>query len=146
MSKVDVLVYGSLKHSCGNNDVMQNIGAKCLGYDSITGEFEMISLGPFPGVVWHRNPNMRSVILGELYTVDYAGLASLDAIEGHPHWYRRIKFRTDIMGRDAWLYILPKDEGHLDSEYDTSTVVSIWRPTEDEQNFWRNSDVTIKNK
>lgn len=146
MSKIDVLVYGSLKHSGGNHVVMQNIGAKCLGYDSITGEFEMVSLGAFPGVVWHHNPNRLTVILGELYTVDEGGLASLDALEGHPHWYKRLKFRTDIMGHDAWLYTLLKNEEYTDIKCDTPTSVSVWQPNEDEQNFWKSYGITATNQ
>jgi len=137
MDKIDVLVYGSLKQSCHNHDVMQSIGAEYLGYDSITGAFEMVSLGPFPGV--HHNPNMLSVILGELYTVTEAGLASLDHMEGHPDFYKRLKFRTDILGRDAWLYTLPKQSGGLDTEQGTLTSVAIWEPTEAELQFWKHA-------
>lgn len=132
---MEVLVYGSLKHSGGNHVVMQNIGAKCLGYDSITGEFEMVSLGAFPGVVQHPNSQELTTILGELYTVDEAGLAHLDVLEGHPHFYERFKFSTDLTDHSAWMYLLPSTKG--DRATRTYSSFAVWQPTEDEQNFWR---------
>ena len=132
--ETNVLVYGSLKYACSNHVVMERIGATCLGYESITGEFEMISMSAFPGVIQHPNSEELTSILGELYTVDDWGLSSLDAMEGHPHFYERFKFRTDLRDQSAWMYTIPRRKGDLANR--TYSSASIWEPSEDEQNFW----------
>jgi len=134
MDEIYVLVYGSLKYACGNHAIMQSIGAKCLGYDSITGEFEMISYGAFPGVVQYSKSGGLTTILGELYAVNEAGLASIDMLEGHPNFYERFIFRTDRMDRNAWMYTLPSKNSDTTRTY---SAAAIWEPTESEQNFWR---------
>ena len=136
-----VLVYGSLKQSCGNHCLLERINAKWLGYDSITGDFAMISLGGFPGVV--RRPEYKdslSTIFGELYAVDTEGLAALDMLESHPDFYERIKYRTDVIDRRAWMYTLPLGEGYLNSDLYATVDSCIWQPTEDESGFWLDKD------
>jgi gamma-glutamylcyclotransferase (GGCT)/AIG2-like uncharacterized protein YtfP len=116
---------------------MERIGAKWLGYDSITGEFSMMSFGGFPGVVRRTfQPNTITTIFGELYSLDVEGLAALDMLESHPNWYERFKYRTDVMDRRAWMYTLPGGEGYLDENNYSGVPEAIWQPSEDELQFW----------
>ena len=134
---VRVLVYGSLKQGCGNHTLMERIGAKWLGYDSITGDFGMVSLGGFPGVVRRgSSSDPLQTILGELYSTDEEGLASLDMLEGHPNWYERRKYRTDLLDMRAWMYTFPGGQGYLDTTRYDQVDGCLWLPTVDEQDFW----------
>ena len=144
--QVRVLVYGSLKQACGNSALMSRIGAEWIGYDSITGDFSMMSFGGFPGVV--RLSELRAgkkvtTIFGELYATDEEGLASLDLLESHPNWYERFKYRTDIHDRRAWMYTLPSDEGYLDTNSYASVPAAIWQETPEELKFWAENGATI---
>lgn len=138
--KIRVFVYGSLKSQCGNNVLLQQVGAKCMGHDSITGEFTMMSFGGFPGVV--RTPAAEgttpqlTTIYGELYMMDAEGLASCDMLESHPDWYERRKFRTDVLDRNAWMYTLPAGKGYLDSSHYERVDGCVWRADQSEIDFW----------
>ena len=138
--KIRVFVYGSLKSQCGNNVLLQQVGAKCMGHDSITGEFDMMSFGGFPGVV--RTPSTAetlpqlTTIYGELYMMDEEGLASCDILESHPDWYERRKYRTDVLDRNAWMYTLPAGKGYLDSNSYERVTGCVWRPDQSEIDFW----------
>ena len=76
-----VFVYGSLKRGFGNHGVIkdQTFIGKAVTIDN---DWEMFSLGGFPGVV---KGNKR--ILGEVYEVDDRGLSSLDELEGNGSFY-----------------------------------------------------------
>lgn len=139
----NVLVYGSLKHSMSNHVTMQRIGATCLGYDSITGGFDMISLGAFPSVLRHPEQTVPTAILGELYEVDENGLDSLDAMEGHPYWYERIKFTTDLAGVCAWMYTMSKTDMYIGAAPYAPSSAAIWEATRDEKVFWKEYGVAF---
>ena len=119
---------------------MEQIGAKRLGYDSITGDFSMISFGGFPGVVRINtendlNPPLRT-IFGELYSTDEEGLAALDMLESHPNFYERFRYRTDVLNYRAWMYTLPGGQGYLDATRYESVNECIWLPRKEELEFW----------
>lgn len=139
----NVLVYGSLKHSRSNHVLMHQIGARCLGYDSITGGFDMVSLGMFPSVIRHPDQTEPTAILGELYAVDESGLAALDALEGHPYWYERIKFNTDLMDVGAWMYTMSKTDMYIGSDYYAPSSAAIWQATGDEKTFWKDYGMAL---
>lgn len=143
---VRVFVYGSLKTQCGNNTLMERIGARLLGRDSITGDFSMMSFGGFPGVV--RTDEVKGydlkTIYGELWATDEEGLASLDLLESHPNWYERRKYRTDILDRRAWMYTLSHATGYLDPQRYDQVISCIWRPTDEELTFWKDHGEDIK--
>lgn len=130
-----VFVYGSLKRGCGNNVLLQEVKAKCLGYDSIKGDFGMISFGGFPGVVRTKSGH-DSIIYGELWAVDEEGLAALDLLESHPKFYERLKYRTDIMDYRAWMYTLPDAKGYSDPARFAPVEDRMWRPRIEETRFW----------
>ena len=135
---VRVLVYGSLKKQCGNHVLMQRIGAKWLGYDSITGDFRMMSFGGFPGVVRYEAEDSLATIFGELWSTDEKGLAALDHLESHPTWYERRKYNTDRLDRRAWMYTLPDrtDSYYLDRSHYDRVPSCIWQPSIPELKFW----------
>jgi len=124
---------------------MERIGAKWIGYDSITGHFSMMSFGGYPGVV-RFSASKSTTVFGELYAIDEEGLAALDLLESHPNWYERIKYRTDIHDRRAWMYTLPSSEGYLDEARYDSVKEAIWQPTEAELSFWTKTGVEISTK
>jgi gamma-glutamylcyclotransferase (GGCT)/AIG2-like uncharacterized protein YtfP len=137
---VRVFVYGSLKTKHGNNVLLQQVGATCLGYDSITGDFTMMSFGGFPGVVRTTVPDGAAeplcTIFGEVWATTEEGLRSMDMLEGHPDWYERRKYRTDILDRRAWMYTLPLGAGYLDTTRYNRVPAAIWGPSEAEVEFW----------
>ncbi len=137
---IRVFVYGSLKSKQGNNLLLQQAGAECLGYDSITGDFTMISFGGFPGVVRTTTDDGAvhplKTIYGEVWMTDEEGLAALDMLENHPSWYERIKYRTDVLDRRAWMYTLPLGNGYLEEGRYDPVPSSIWRPDDAETAYW----------
>ena len=136
-----VFVYGSLKTEMGNNALLQRAGAKCLGYDTITGQFNMMSFGGFPGVV-HTQDVVPQTIYGEVWATNEEGLAALDMLEGHPRFYERFKFRTDILERRAWMYTLPSGNGYLDPTRYDWVEDNIWRPQYEEVKYFNNREGT----
>lgn len=134
--KVRVFVYGSLKQNCGNNVLLQQTEAKFLGYDSISGDFSMMSFGGFPGVVRIKEGLVVHTIFGEVWATDEEGLACLDMLESHPNWYERRKYRTDVLDYRAWMYTLPGGQGYLDKGRYTQVTSCIWHPTDEEIGFW----------
>lgn len=98
-----VLVYGSLLTGLHNHGRLE--GSRLIG-PARTAEhaFLMIDMGRFPGVIVAAGP-ARAQVVGEVYEVDGPTLASLDALEGHPHFYRREEVR--LANRTwAWMYLL----------------------------------------
>lgn len=88
-----VFVYGTLKRGHGNHVLLKD----CTFMGRATtqpGEFTMISLGGFPGIIPAEKvggvANPERVVSGEIFEVtDSDDLRHLDALEGHPNWYRR---------------------------------------------------------
>ena len=119
--KIRVFVYGSLKSQHGNNVLLQEVEATCLGYDSITGDFTMISFGGFPGIVrTTTDPKSVKTIFGELWMTNEEGLKALDMLEGHPNFYERFRYRTDVLDRRAWMYTLPPNEDRKSTRLNSS--------------------------
>lgn len=100
--KDKVLVYGSLKAGFGNHPVITRAGGKLLGVVKTLPRYTMISMGYFPGVLNGGD----TAITGEIYEVD--SLRGLDALEGHPSFYKRELVATDN-GDTVWMYILNRD-------------------------------------
>ena len=96
-----VAVYGSLKKGFHNHNLMKN--SEFIGAGITEPKFSMINLGSFPGL--HIGSDK---ILVEVYRVDVENdLPRLDALEGHPDWYRRTLetiILTDGLVVGAWLY------------------------------------------
>lgn len=78
-----IFVYGTLKREWWNNDVLR--GSKFLGEFLTEPRYDLLMAGIIPVMV-----DGEHMIRGELYHVeDEDVLADLDALEGHPHGYRR---------------------------------------------------------
>ncbi len=135
-----IFVYGTLKSPWGNNVLLAQTKAKFLGYDSITGQFDMISFGGFPGVVRGSEENTPLRIRGEVWAVDEEGLRDCDLLEGHPNWYERRKYRTDILDVRAWMYTLPATERYLDATIHPRVPSGCWRETNRENEHWLQID------
>src|SRR3546814_631811 len=82
MSKHLIFVYGTLKRGWGNNAIIHD--QKYIGVGTTSPDFEMFSLGGYPGVI---EGDKR--ISGELWEIDDAAFARCDRLEGHPNFYKR---------------------------------------------------------
>lgn len=123
-----VFVYGSLKRGHSNHLLLEEYNF--LGRAYIEGPWRMMGLGFFPGVTEGHDEDSR--IYGEVYVVDEEGLASLDVLEGHPHFYERKKVRTNESEfGNVWCYFLK-------SEHDDTREVhgGLWYPDAEEQEYW----------
>lgn len=97
MCKQLVAVYGSLKSGFHNHRLLEK--SKKVGEQQVEG-WEMYSLGGFPAVVPSSNFNDKVSV--EVYSVDDETFKNLDRLEGYPHFYDRIKVKTQQ--GDAWMY------------------------------------------
>lgn len=129
--KVHVFVYGSLKRGLGNHHYLSEAGAEFCGFETLSGKFTMVSLGGFPAVC-HDSTAPRRPMYGQLYAIEPEALIALDALEGHPRWYRREKLRTDQSETRAWIYLFPDGAAQ---RYDT-VEDGMWRIRDDERAYW----------
>jgi gamma-glutamylcyclotransferase (GGCT)/AIG2-like uncharacterized protein YtfP len=94
-----VLVYGSLLSGEANHRLLAH--ATLVGAARTQAGFTLYDLDAFPGVV----AGGAGAVAGEIYEVDAATLARLDALESHPSWYRRTPI-TLADGSAAETYLL----------------------------------------
>lgn len=118
-----VFVYGTLKAGHPNHGPLE--GAEFLGRCYIEGEFTLLDLGWYPGLVAAG----QGKVFGEVYRVDDDMLHAMDLLEGHPNFYERHKVATPW--KKAWTYFLPVEYA------DENDVVrdGCWKPSEDEEKF-----------
>jgi len=95
-----VFVYGSLRRGFSNHRFLES--ASYLGEATTAPHYRLVSLGAFPGMT----PGL-SVVRGEVYEVDADTLRRLDALEGHPHFYRRERVALDGFPGACEAYVLP---------------------------------------
>lgn len=106
MTKHLIFVYGTLKNGWGNNVIIAD--QKFIGKaTTVANEYQMYSLGGFPGVVDGNNS-----IKGELWEVDDGAFARCDRLEGQPTFYKREV--ADVAANDgtyqkAWMYLYQGD-------------------------------------
>jgi gamma-glutamylcyclotransferase (GGCT)/AIG2-like uncharacterized protein YtfP len=101
-----VFVYGTLLSGEGNHRLLA--GGAFLGDARTAPGFELYDLGAFPGMVARG----AGVVAGEVYGVDDATRARLDALEGHPQFYRRRAIRlADGKRVDTYLLRLAQVKG-----------------------------------
>jgi len=98
-----VFVYGSLMGGFWNNKLLEE--QEYLGIAKTRAEFNLYSLGSFPGVV-----DGTTVVIGEVYNVDERCLASLDNLEGYDRDYPERSFYTRRLitladRQKAWIYV-----------------------------------------
>jgi len=104
-----VAVYGSLRHGMHNHRLIEH--CELVGIEWIKGDWEMISLGGFPGIIESDGKE----ILIELYKVtDEITAKRLDRLEGYPDFYNK-KIIDTVYG-PAEIYFLDK---HKYNDYPT---------------------------
>lgn len=110
MKKGDcIFVYGTLRH--GERAELakkaSNFGIVYIGLDVINGK--MYHIGAYPGVKTEAgefDPS-KPTVTGEVFlATDTSIMAVLDAYEGYPHLFTRLK-TTTRGGRVVWVYVYP---------------------------------------
>lgn len=97
-----VFVYGTLRKGCTNHyllDGLPFVDAECEG---VVRYWEY-------GVPFPFAKQGQGKIYGELYNVDNSVLKKLDALEGHPNFYKRQLLNvSDCNGinTQAWIYLI----------------------------------------
>ncbi len=88
------MVYGTLKSGHGNNRLLKT--AKFIGQCLTVDKFVLMDFGGFPGLFPQTKGFEPTQVQGELWEMDDGDgtLDRLDALEGHPNWYRRTKIRV----------------------------------------------------
>ena len=89
MKKHYIFVYGTLKMGFWNNRLLQ--GARKVG-EARTVENFYFQQGGIPFLLKHQegfNTNKQAPVVGEVYECDSYHVRDMDALEGHPNWYRR---------------------------------------------------------
>ena len=97
-----VAVYGSLRKGLHNHGLLQD--SDYLGLDKLQGEYTMLDLGSFPGLLLEGSTD----ITVEVYDIDDTTFQSLDWLEGYPSFYNRTEVET-LYGT-AWVYYLNDDD------------------------------------
>jgi gamma-glutamylcyclotransferase (GGCT)/AIG2-like uncharacterized protein YtfP len=122
-----IFVYGTLKR--GGSNHAQLAGQIYLGPASTAPGYTLYSLGEYPGLV--ADPADRSGVNGELWAVDAATLARLDAFEGVDEGlYARVPAPLSTWPENlpateaarAWMYLYLRDlsdRPHIGPEWPT---------------------------
>lgn len=106
-----VAVYGSLREGLGNHRVIA--GNEFVVQTTLSGNYRMVSLGGFPGVMPTENPTAPIVV--EVYRVESPDrMQSLDWLEGYRgpgenNFYDRQTVKLDN-GMEAMIYLLDEKE------------------------------------
>jgi len=101
MKTTRIFTYGTLMTGQPNHRLLAR--AKRIGTARTQPVFDLVDLGPFPGMVTGGS----TAVTGEVYAVDRETLAALDRLEGHPRFYQR---RTIRLANGQWIaaYIYPQ--------------------------------------
>ncbi len=100
-----IFTYGTLMTGQPNHRLLAR--AKWIGSARTEPRFDLVDLGPFPGLM----SGGTTSVLGEIYEVDRETLAALDRLEGHPSFYER---KTIRLANGQWIaaYLYPKRPPH----------------------------------
>lgn len=93
----NVFVYGTLRSTERNHELLQKLGCMFVSKAQIRGEVLNTDLGiPFlmEGL---------GLVDGEVYATNEQGLRQLDYFEGHPTFYERREVQTES-GIKVWVY------------------------------------------
>lgn len=93
-------MYGTLRRGGSNHALLAR--ARFRGVARTPAAYTLFSLGAHPGM----GGGGSTAVLGELFEVDDDTLRRLDALEGHPTWYRRVRITLED-GGPAETYLLP---------------------------------------
>ncbi len=78
-----LFTYGTLLSGESNHNLLER--ARFVREATTAASYRLYDLGGYPGLVGEGDLS----VIGEVYDVDAYGLARLDTLEGHPHYYRR---------------------------------------------------------
>lgn len=121
-----LFLYGTLMRLGANHAVLVGCGARFVGEAQTATARTLIDLGPYPALLPEDEARDRGSVHGEVFEVDDAALAELDAFEGCPTLYRRETIEV-VLGKDAreraFTYVLarraPRDARTIaDGRYD----------------------------
>ena len=103
-----VFVYGTLRKGYWNHHILEN--SRFIGLAITKDKYSLFADG-IPYVV--KIPLTQ--IKGEVYEVDSDTLERLDALEGHPNFYKRELIDVILDGKTikAWIYFYPYKKGKL---------------------------------
>ena len=113
MKQHTLFVYGTLKRNYSNSYLLQT--AQYLGEGRTQEQYAMY----VQGIPYVLKTEQRYCIHGELYAISTETLKRLDALEGHPDWYRReqvaiVDANNQII--TAWMYLYPEKVGTLNPD------------------------------
>ena len=107
-----VFVYGTLQQGYGNNRLLKDHDADCLGTRVTADKYVLGDVG-FPyaltpeAVEGRLEEEMFRPVEGELWSIPNEDcLASLDRLEGNGHHYTREVIQLST-GEEAWMYLQP---------------------------------------
>ena len=102
MQRFVVFVYGTLMRGEHHHDVIE--AARFVGEARTLPAYDFVLIDYYPALI----PGGSRAIQGELYEVDAATLAALDALEEVPALYVRERI-TLADGQSAETYLLPRE-------------------------------------
>ena len=111
MSRVKVLVYGTLRHG-ERAEYLLGTNRKMLGAVRVPG-FDIYHLGSFPGI----RPNPTGTITCDLFEIDESEVRGLDRYEGEGSLYIRDEVELES-GDRAFIYIYnhtPQEKEKIES-------------------------------
>lgn len=97
-----VFVYGSLLDGLSNHEILKRNSYEDADFGGVFATVDtylMLSLGMFPGVIcqvgltselWSKYGSRCAAVLGEVWWVTDEMLETLDSLEGHPDFYKRV--------------------------------------------------------
>jgi gamma-glutamylaminecyclotransferase len=100
--RCELFVYGTLMRGEHHHDVM--VGAEFIAEAETLPAYELVLIDYFPAMLEGGSTRVR----GELYRVDRATLARLDALEEVPHYYVRASIALSD-GQSAETYLMPRE-------------------------------------
>ena len=108
-----IFVYGSLRKGMGLNPVLDS--SEHIGLAFTMPKYTMYDLGAFPCLT----DNGKTLIVGDLYSVDSDTLLQLDVIEGVPNLYQRKEIEIQSYGdiNNVQAYFWANDDITLDDEF-----------------------------
>ena len=104
-----VFVYGSLLRGLHNHHLLQTAKLVKAPARTAADSYVLVDSGsgfPFALSAARAGEAARAILLGEVYEVSDAVLAQLDALEGHPDWYKRSQRKIEGEDEPAWIYLM----------------------------------------